>query len=403
MASRRSHSVELATLAKYPFLLEASAFIRSEKVSLEEILLEPAYARADPWQGAGARRPRARPGIGARRHRDRGPAGATPRLPRRADPRVCDRRHVLGSAVRASRGDRRRTAPRIGVRRPHPASRIGTRHGFAAPGRWFPTPFHGLPPIHEHDAGCALEADQSARGPWVCDVASGEGAPRHAERDPAAHRGGPPVAGQRRHPRGVQGRPRGNPRRPRGEEGDVQGRGHRQSQHHPIPTVHVQPLGPDPEPRERAPYGALRDRRVPAPHRAGERGNLSGLRRCARLRGRCDEISDRTYHRDLEPDRVHPSGVLDDEVLRHLPWARSNLPDDQASPAILPRQGAGAAAAGRERLYGDLAEKPRHVETPRWTAVRFPRTAKSTRTHSSGWNATGAIPQTTFPAGETMS
>jgi len=46
MASRRSHSVELATLAKYPFLLEASAFIRSEKVSLEEILLEPAYARA---------------------------------------------------------------------------------------------------------------------------------------------------------------------------------------------------------------------------------------------------------------------------------------------------------------------------------------------------------------------
>ncbi|TLZ68281.1 MAG: DNA primase regulatory subunit PriL, partial [Methanobacteriota archaeon] len=46
MASQRSHSVEFATLAKYPFLLEASAFIRSEKVSLEEILLEPAYARA---------------------------------------------------------------------------------------------------------------------------------------------------------------------------------------------------------------------------------------------------------------------------------------------------------------------------------------------------------------------
>src|SRR5437879_11901509 len=46
MASQRSHSVELATLAKYPFLLEASAFIRSEKVSLEEIHLEPADARA---------------------------------------------------------------------------------------------------------------------------------------------------------------------------------------------------------------------------------------------------------------------------------------------------------------------------------------------------------------------
>src|SRR5438128_621901 len=38
--------VELASLAKYPFLREASAFIRAEKVSLEEILLEPAYARA---------------------------------------------------------------------------------------------------------------------------------------------------------------------------------------------------------------------------------------------------------------------------------------------------------------------------------------------------------------------
>ncbi|TLZ80505.1 MAG: DNA primase regulatory subunit PriL [Methanobacteriota archaeon] len=38
--------VELATLAKYPFLRESSAFIRAEKVSLEEILLEPAFARA---------------------------------------------------------------------------------------------------------------------------------------------------------------------------------------------------------------------------------------------------------------------------------------------------------------------------------------------------------------------
>src|SRR2546428_4516025 len=88
---------------------------------------------ADPWQGAGARRPRARPGIGARRDRDRGPAGATPRLPRRADPRVRDRGHVLGSTLRASRGDRRGKAPRIEVRRPHPPSRFGTGHGFAAP------------------------------------------------------------------------------------------------------------------------------------------------------------------------------------------------------------------------------------------------------------------------------
>lgn len=38
--------VELATLAKYPFLREASAFIRAENVTLDEILTEPAYVRA---------------------------------------------------------------------------------------------------------------------------------------------------------------------------------------------------------------------------------------------------------------------------------------------------------------------------------------------------------------------
>jgi len=38
--------VELGTLAKYPFLREASAYIRAEQVSLEEILSESAYARA---------------------------------------------------------------------------------------------------------------------------------------------------------------------------------------------------------------------------------------------------------------------------------------------------------------------------------------------------------------------
>src|SRR5437762_9492130 len=39
-------TVELAGLAKYPFLQEASAFIRAEPVTLEELLSEPAYARA---------------------------------------------------------------------------------------------------------------------------------------------------------------------------------------------------------------------------------------------------------------------------------------------------------------------------------------------------------------------
>jgi len=38
--------VELATLAKFPFLREAAAFIRAEGVSLEELLMDPAYARA---------------------------------------------------------------------------------------------------------------------------------------------------------------------------------------------------------------------------------------------------------------------------------------------------------------------------------------------------------------------
>src|SRR5213076_1627202 len=39
-------AVELSALAKYPFLREASALIRSEGVTLEELLSEPAYARA---------------------------------------------------------------------------------------------------------------------------------------------------------------------------------------------------------------------------------------------------------------------------------------------------------------------------------------------------------------------
>ncbi len=38
--------MELATLAKFPFLREAAAYIRAEKITLEELLSEPAYARA---------------------------------------------------------------------------------------------------------------------------------------------------------------------------------------------------------------------------------------------------------------------------------------------------------------------------------------------------------------------
>ena len=38
--------VELAVLARFPFLREAAAYIRAEGVSLEELLSEPAYARA---------------------------------------------------------------------------------------------------------------------------------------------------------------------------------------------------------------------------------------------------------------------------------------------------------------------------------------------------------------------
>src|SRR6266704_1496766 len=49
------------------------------------------------------------------------------------------------------------------------------------------------------------------------------------------------------------------------------------------------------------------------------------------------------------------------------------------------------------------AEKPRHVDRPRCTAVAWPRTANATRNHSSGWNATGATPQSTRPLGDTMS
>jgi len=38
--------VELAALAKYPFLREAGAFLRAERIPLEEVLTDPAYARA---------------------------------------------------------------------------------------------------------------------------------------------------------------------------------------------------------------------------------------------------------------------------------------------------------------------------------------------------------------------
>jgi len=38
--------VELAALAKYPFLREASAYIRAEGISLEDLLSDPAYGRA---------------------------------------------------------------------------------------------------------------------------------------------------------------------------------------------------------------------------------------------------------------------------------------------------------------------------------------------------------------------
>jgi DNA primase large subunit len=46
MASPASPGVELATLAKYPFLREAGAFIRTEGVVLEDLLTEPAYGRS---------------------------------------------------------------------------------------------------------------------------------------------------------------------------------------------------------------------------------------------------------------------------------------------------------------------------------------------------------------------
>ncbi len=43
---RLPHPVELATLAKFPFLREAAAHIRAEQITLEDLLTDPAYARA---------------------------------------------------------------------------------------------------------------------------------------------------------------------------------------------------------------------------------------------------------------------------------------------------------------------------------------------------------------------
>ena len=46
MPARLPLSVELATLAKFPFLREAAAHIRAERITLEELLTEAAYGRA---------------------------------------------------------------------------------------------------------------------------------------------------------------------------------------------------------------------------------------------------------------------------------------------------------------------------------------------------------------------
>ena len=46
MVRRDGDAVEIAALAKYPFLREASAYIRSEGIPLEELLTDSAYERA---------------------------------------------------------------------------------------------------------------------------------------------------------------------------------------------------------------------------------------------------------------------------------------------------------------------------------------------------------------------
>src|SRR5207244_1584134 len=82
--------------------------------------------------------------------------------------------------------------------------------------------------------------------------------------------------------------------------------------------------------------------------------DLPRLRGRDGLRGRRDEVPERAHHGDVEPDRIHAAGVCDDEVIRDLPRPRSDLPDDQASPAVLSGEGPRATASGRERVDGDV-------------------------------------------------
>src|SRR5438093_9610804 len=342
-------------------------------------------SRPVPWPGAGDRFPREGgqgPPRGAAPPHGGGGAYGDPGLPRRPYARVRDRGPVPRSPLCAHGGG---VGPDAPLRRGRAVRRLPRGRARPRPEalRWrVRGPFHGLPHPHELDAGEGLEADQPGRGPRLRAAVAGAHPPDDEERDPAADRERAPPPRERRGDRGVppgRAAAEGDARLPQGE---VQGGGAREGLHHAVPAVHVQPARRDPEPRERAPHGPLRDRDVPPPHRPLERRDFQGVRGRARLRGGRYSVSDRPHHRDDERHGVLDAGVRDDEVVRDLPrWGPPVPPALDAPPAhVLPPQ-------------AEVAQlRWRHVETARWTAVKFPRTAKTAIAHprTGYWN--GSIP-----------
>src|SRR3972149_6308442 len=221
-------------LARYPYVKEASAYLRERGVLLSDLLRDDAYRRAR-GRGLyrvlvalerGGRAPPPAPPPG------RGGAPGDPRVPRRADDRLVPRGPVPDPPVRADGGGVGPGPPRTGGRAVHRVPRAGARPRPAALGRGVPGPLHGLPPAHEHDAGEGLEADQPDRGPRVRPAPAGAGAAGDAERGPAADRERAPASGERRGDRGPARGGVPGPPPPRRAGGAVQGGGGRAGRVH---------------------------------------------------------------------------------------------------------------------------------------------------------------------------
>src|SRR5437899_3712998 len=333
--------VELATLAKYPFLRESSAFIRAEKVSLEEILLEPAFARA----------------------------------------RSLGKARVLEALERGAASDRVAIAPadQLAQLLAYPVARIfvsaledtylirrfALREAIAAEGRLesesddfvIHMASQLAMDLRREDGGFRLHFTDFLRftntmrdAPWKLinqRVDRGyvtlqrakalrvmrNAIQRHIEEGLPLPVNDDIVSAFRADLREIRGILEAKKATFKAEDiGKVSITR--------FPPCMYNLLAQIQNHEERPAHGPLRDRRVPPSHRPGQRGDLQGLRGRSGLRGGRDEVSDRAHHGHVEPDGVHTTGMLDDEVVRHLPGPGPHLHDDQASAVLLPGEGA---------------------------------------------------------------